>query len=448
MCAFVETDIPIPYRVVAGSRQQTADLSCMFIADADVNMYPSGIRNDTRFYGSLTSGGGNLDVVLSNHGDDFYFDNAEHSAAGSGYSQSLSRFQAVEDGSAEQTGSELGLVSVVSSSSEPLQLCGVGGEGVDIPNPQPCDGAAALLPHATGVSYQDSLPYGVVTNFAYDQPLIAGSDSLGVRVKTSASASTMNSTLPVAFPLAQDQCPPGLKIFGGELSHTDSRTISDGAPDAPPVRCAQEPHKMFPQPSSEALSLAPSAADLLLSAAQGAAEVSSEGNTGRKEKNLGQSDEAEVRIVSNADGLPSCSACGASSKKNGNLLRHIATVHLKKRPFACTKCDATFGYKTHLKRHRLTLHEGPSPNAEEVSSAPRRDGQGQAEVMCTLCGREFSQRSNLNRHMISVHQGVRHPCPACNKSFGQRFDLSRHLERCAESGDPDHIGHTLSAQER
>ena len=57
-----------------------------------------------------------------------------------------------------------------------------------------------------------------------------------------------------------------------------------------------------------------------------------------------------------------CDVCGKMfwSKRRGNaisnLKRHFKTVHLKLKPFPCTKCDMKFGEKSIRDRHAKTVH--------------------------------------------------------------------------------------------
>jgi hypothetical protein len=66
-------------------------------------------------------------------------------------------------------------------------------------------------------------------------------------------------------------------------------------------------------------------------------------------------DEPQARVILGADGISTCSECHSTFRKASNAARHIASVHEKRKPFACAQCPSRFGYKTHLRRHELSV---------------------------------------------------------------------------------------------
>lgn len=47
---------------------------------------------------------------------------------------------------------------------------------------------------------------------------------------------------------------------------------------------------------------------------------------------------------------------GRKRNINGNLKRHINTVHLKLKPFKCCYCEKMFGEKSNKQSHERTVH--------------------------------------------------------------------------------------------
>ena len=53
-----------------------------------------------------------------------------------------------------------------------------------------------------------------------------------------------------------------------------------------------------------------------------------------------------------------CESCGKSFSKEGNLKRHIHTVHEVDKDFKCGSCGKSFSVTSNLKKHIHTVHEG------------------------------------------------------------------------------------------
>lgn len=313
MQAFYETDLPIPYRVVSGSRQQTADLSCMFIAD--VNVYPdAGIRNDTVLYGSLTSGGGNLDVVLSNHDTDYDFESAVQSSnavcAGNSHT-----FGGIQPAAASLPGQSHGgrsrLGPFLDDSSARVVAQGAFTQGATIRDAQVLNGPELFTQQQQQqpTAPPDFLPYGVVSNFTSDVALAGASSFLASRGTSRFQTS----------------------VSANNSSRTDSNIASEERYSAN-ARLPLASHQLLPHSESDLvpLPLAPAISTIV---GQDNTVVSDDS---RKEHGNGgdfdSSGGADVRILTNAlTGEISCSACGVTSKKSGNLRRHISSVHEKKR---------------------------------------------------------------------------------------------------------------------
>ncbi|XP_039978081.1 zinc finger protein 629-like [Xiphias gladius] len=78
-----------------------------------------------------------------------------------------------------------------------------------------------------------------------------------------------------------------------------------------------------------------------------------------------------------------------------------------KKPFSCSECGKTFGFKTHLQEH-LRCHTGEKP------------------FSCLVCNKCFSWRRELQRHM-RIHTGEKRlSCSVCDKTFSWPYQLELH----------------------
>lgn len=71
----------------------------------------------------------------------------------------------------------------------------------------------------------------------------------------------------------------------------------------------------------------------------------------------------------------------------GNLNKHINTVHRKEKPQVCPEpgCGKSFSYRDGLLRHVSQVHKGIRPYG------------------CKKCGKTFKQASHLAKHMRTIH---------------------------------------------
>jgi len=80
-----------------------------------------------------------------------------------------------------------------------------------------------------------------------------------------------------------------------------------------------------------------------------------------------------------------CEYCNKSFGREDSLIRHINTVHLKKRNFKCDLCDKSFGLKPGLKIHINTVHLKLKP------------------FKCDHCNESFGETGTLQRHVNRIH---------------------------------------------
>ncbi|XP_016397540.1 gastrula zinc finger protein XlCGF57.1-like [Sinocyclocheilus rhinocerous] len=112
-------------------------------------------------------------------------------------------------------------------------------------------------------------------------------------------------------------------------------------------------------------------------------------------------------VKTEVKGSFTCTECGKSFSKKGNLAVHMKS-HTGEKTFTCTQCGQTFVHKSKLKRH-MRIHTGERP------------------YTCTQCGTSFIDKGHLNDHM-RIHTGEKpFACTQCGKSFRCNYLLKDHL---------------------
>ena len=56
-----------------------------------------------------------------------------------------------------------------------------------------------------------------------------------------------------------------------------------------------------------------------------------------------------------------CEICGKSFSFMGNMKKHVASVHERRKTFKCDICDYSFSLKGNMKSHVASVHEGNKP---------------------------------------------------------------------------------------
>ncbi|PIO29821.1 hypothetical protein AB205_0053150, partial [Aquarana catesbeiana] len=150
------------------------------------------------------------------------------------------------------------------------------------------------------------------------------------------------------------------------------------------------------------------------------------------------------------DNLFSCSECGKSFTRKGNLIQH-QRVHTSERPFPCSECGKSFTQKGALTRHEK-IHTGERPYScsecrksftqKVLLVTHQRIHTGERPYSCSECGKSFTYKADLFKHQ-RIHTGERpYSCSECGKSFTlkgiliqhQRIHTSERPFPCSECG--------------
>lgn len=81
-----------------------------------------------------------------------------------------------------------------------------------------------------------------------------------------------------------------------------------------------------------------------------------------------------------------CPKCDKVFSIVGNLNKHMAAVHDKKKAHKCDYCPASFAFRDGLNRHVSTVH------------------LNQRRYTCGECQRKFKHEWHLNKHMRTIHK--------------------------------------------
>ncbi len=125
-----------------------------------------------------------------------------------------------------------------------------------------------------------------------------------------------------------------------------------------------------------------------------------------------------ARAPASADG--SCVPGGGRPFSSRSALKvHIATVHEKRKPYACTECDGTFGHKhllaRHVRAHRSReaaaaaagAQRGPTEAAQPHMVVEQLTGSAYARERCIAC-----------------------PAADCTVRCVRPYDMARHVAAC------------------
>ncbi|KAL3234641.1 Transcription factor IIIA [Nakaseomyces bracarensis] len=134
--------------------------------------------------------------------------------------------------------------------------------------------------------------------------------------------------------------------------------------------------------------------------------------------------------------------CDKAFTRPSLLTEHQEVVHLGKKPWKCTQCDACFTKKVHLERHIYT-HTDERPfhcsfcNKGLITKQQlkRHEITHTRSFQCDYdgCNEAFYKHPQLRAHILSVHL-QKLTCPHCKKNFQRPYRLKNHI---AKHHNPD-----------
>ena len=108
---------------------------------------------------------------------------------------------------------------------------------------------------------------------------------------------------------------------------------------------------------------------------------------------------------------------------------HISTIQKTNKVFSCEICGDSFGHRSILKNHNVTVHE--------ENSSMKSIGEGEKPFKCNICNKSFSQKCYLALHISSVHEGKKpFKCSICDYNCSQKGTLTRHIASVHEGRKP------------
>jgi len=140
-----------------------------------------------------------------------------------------------------------------------------------------------------------------------------------------------------------------------------------------------------------------------------------------------------------ANGKYECSVCANDFTRAESLFQHMA-IHDESLAIKCDLCDQKFAWKSTLRKHRLTVHEGKvltipcnQPDCKRTFKSfghrkihIARDHLKERNHQCQECGKKFFLKDDLKTHS-RIHTGVKpYSCAHCGKTFKHISHRNRH----------------------
>ena len=134
-----------------------------------------------------------------------------------------------------------------------------------------------------------------------------------------------------------------------------------------------------------------------------------------------------------------CKICGKMLAKV-SMATHISSVHEKNKKWICTTCGKGFSVKGSMEIHEQFMHGGikkhkcPFPKCErafhqnsDMVKHLKSVHERRKDYQCIECGKAFGTSRNIKRHRETVHELVKKfKCHLCTNAYGQSHELKKH----------------------
>ena len=137
-----------------------------------------------------------------------------------------------------------------------------------------------------------------------------------------------------------------------------------------------------------------------------------------------------------------CPSCEYNAHDNGNLQRHINSVHLKQQNHQCPTCNSKFSQNIDLQRHINSVHlkikvylcdqcEYKTASQYSLPSHIKAVHLKEQHYVCEQCDSKFARNSHLQTHINSVHLKIKdYQCTQCEYKCSLNGNLQNHIKRC------------------
>nr|XP_045599672.1 gastrula zinc finger protein XlCGF71.1-like isoform X2 [Procambarus clarkii]XP_045599673.1 gastrula zinc finger protein XlCGF71.1-like isoform X2 [Procambarus clarkii] len=131
-----------------------------------------------------------------------------------------------------------------------------------------------------------------------------------------------------------------------------------------------------------------------------------------------------------------CSICFRLFARYSQIEKH-SLIHTRKKPFKCTKCFMDLPTEPALMRHIKSVHLKKKPRwclECDKSSKPIHTTRHEAEYIpkpyqCAVCLQDFALKIDAAQHIKNHTTDVPYQCPICQLMYKTKAALSRHKEQ-------------------
>lgn len=116
-----------------------------------------------------------------------------------------------------------------------------------------------------------------------------------------------------------------------------------------------------------------------------------------------------------------CPKCGKDFLSRKSLRAHLLAVHETVRPFSCSICNVSYGYKKLLIKHMERVH------SNDRTALAFDEEQPIPDTIDPKLTEEFTLHNVVSLQYVEERE-IACPVEGCGRRFGRSFDLDRHLK--------------------